>query len=295
MRIDGSTLNPFRELQVQSKNSFGLPGAGTLAQETGQNVGQDSDGFNLTISSAALPPPSGLEGAFDFPDSATASSAASMSALAEQTGAPESTADAFALEMARRMQGQVDANGEAKDTAPLTAALSNAVEWIRDQHGDMTANAVMATVLGETGDAASEQSVSNGLVKALKLVDEHFGAAASDAAVVQFNGALNRELNAYFDNGRSEEFLAVTTSADGLAAISSSFARQAMAETSGSEQSVTEMLQEPVQRLMEDLEESTSPEALAASADTGTAATRKALAAYGYVAQPEPQLFSVSA
>lgn len=246
------------------------------------------------------PPPPGLEGVFDHPGTtATAESAArSMTDLVEEMGAPQSTSEVFALEMVRRMQGQVDENGELKDTTRLANALKNAVNWVADQHGEMTANSLMASVLGSTGEAASEQSVSNGLVRALKLVDQSFGVKAGDEAIAQFNGELNNALNDYFDNGLDEKFLVVGSSAGtsgvsiNAASLSGRYARQAVeanTETQ-SEQSLTEkMLKDLTEEMDEQYEDVTDPEAMA------KAKVKKALNAYGVIVAPEPTLLSASA
>lgn len=289
MRIDGSSLNPFAGIQPfgpQTQSGSGIPGVPGLAQSNEQ-----SSAFTIRVASYPPPPPPGLEGVFDHPGSAIETK--TMTELVEEMGKPESTSDVFALEMVRRMQGQKDENGEVKDATRLGNALKNAVKWVQDQHGDMTANSLMATVLGSTGDAASEQTVSNGLVNALKLVDQTHGMNAGDAAMAHFNGELNNALNDYFDNGQSEKFLAMQSSgAHGMsmaaANLSSRFARQSTeaAYKATSEQSLTDTM---LKNMTKELDEATDPDAMA------KAKAKKAMAAYGFVAAPEPELLSASA
>ncbi len=282
MRIDGSRLNPFwaQELQAKSQEQTALPGVPS-------NAGQESaSGFAINVSNAIPAPPPGLEGLILPKD------LASVTRLAVEMGAPKDKGDLFAINMHRRLAGRTDAEGNEKDVSDLVKSLSEAVGYLHDKHGEKTATLAMALIMGSGGNASSEKSLSKGLVKVLELVDRKFGIAAGDEAMARFNGALNREMNDYFENGLSEKFLVKNQDVPGIsmamADMKSRFARQAAVATGSgeTEQSLNDKLLED---LSTELEETTSPE------EMGKARTKKAMEAYGMIAAPEPELLSMTA
>lgn len=95
------------------------------------------------------------------------------------------------------------------DTQALEQALASTVDYVRGKFGDKAATAVMAMVYKQAGDQPiTEQSLGQGLLNGLKLIDRQFGFAAGDAYMAHLNSNLNKEVNAYFDNGLMERFMA---------------------------------------------------------------------------------------
>lgn len=126
-------------------------------------------------------------------------------------GASGSTAETFAAEIGRRITGnETGSDPSGKDASGLLSALSDTVDWIEGRFGSDAATAAQAMVMGSTGSGADEDNLSQGLVSVLAYIDRNFGTAAGDEAIAQFNGRLNTELNDYFDNGKTEQFLAVS-------------------------------------------------------------------------------------
>ena len=146
-----------------------------------------------------------------------------------QTKAPSSTSDVFAAEIMRRInlaEGATEASNaaiasnaslgsnagagvNAAASGDLQSALADAVEYVRKEHGDDAATAVMGIMFKEVGDGSGgEDRLGDALVSALKFIDSKFGVAAGDAAMAKFNGALNSAVNDYYQNGRLEEFYA---------------------------------------------------------------------------------------
>lgn len=117
----------------------------------------------------------------------------------------------FAQNMMLRLQEQAKAGGEdGKDASGLVAALQDSMDYLRENFGDATATAAIGMVYQNVGDGAiTEENLGQGLVAALKFVDRNFGTAAGDQVLAKFNGQLNDQLNAYFDNGANERFLAL--------------------------------------------------------------------------------------
>ncbi|MGE4539479.1 MAG: hypothetical protein AB7D37_20600 [Desulfovibrio sp.] len=124
------------------------------------------------------------------------------------------TSDTFAAEILRRLQdaqsasnaGSLIDSGAAGD---LQTSLSDAIDAIREKHGDAAATAVMGIIVKGVGDGSGgEDAVGNALVSSLKFIDRNFGIAAGDAAIANFNGALNDAVNGYFQNGHNELFYA---------------------------------------------------------------------------------------
>ncbi len=148
---------------------------------------------------------------------------------AAQTKAPSTTSDVFAAEIMRRIDlaegatvasnaaiasnaslgSNAGAGVNAAASGDLQAALADAVEYVRKQHGDAAATAVMGIMFKEVGDGSGgEDRLGDALVSALKFIDSKFGVAAGDAAMAKFNGALNSAVNDYYQNGHLEEFYA---------------------------------------------------------------------------------------
>lgn len=123
----------------------------------------------------------------------------------------------FAQNMLLRLEEQAKAGGgEGKDASGLVAALQDSMDYLRENFGDATATAAIGMVYQKVGDGAvTEENLGQGLVAALKFVDRNFGAAAGDQVLSRFNGELNDQLNAYFDNGADERFLAMAPGMSG--------------------------------------------------------------------------------
>lgn len=125
----------------------------------------------------------------------------------------DGTSDTFASEILRRLQDSQTASnaGALLDSGAADAlqqSLSEAIDTIREKHGDAAATAVMGIVLKGLGDGSGgEDALGNALVSSLKFIDRNFGIAAGDAAIANFNGALNDAVNGYFQNGHDEKFL----------------------------------------------------------------------------------------
>ena len=131
-----------------------------------------------------------------------------------QSSVLSGTSETFSAEILRRLQsaqsasnaGSLVQSGAAGD---LQAALTETIEYVRGQHGDAAATAVMGIIAQGVGDGSGgEDAFGNAMVSALKFVDKNFGIAAGDAAMAQFNGSLNSAINGYFKNGHNELFYA---------------------------------------------------------------------------------------
>ena len=133
------------------------------------------------------------------------------------------TSDVFAAEVMRRIESAqtsvtasnasmasnagAGVNMEAADD--LQAALADTVDTVRAKHGDAAATAVMGIIIKGVGDGTGgEDALGNAMVSALKFIDRNFGVAAGDAAIANFNGALNTSINAFYQNGHLEDFYA---------------------------------------------------------------------------------------
>lgn len=125
----------------------------------------------------------------------------------------------FAQDMLRRLTDQAQAAGQeqgARDPAGLADALKGAVDYLRENFGSEAATAGIGLVYQHAGNGPlTEDSLGRGLVAALKFVDRNFGQAAGDRVLDFFNGDLNSALNAYFENGLNERFLAAAPGMSG--------------------------------------------------------------------------------
>lgn len=183
--------------------------------------------FNTSGISTSLPPMDGLTASTTGqPASAHLSltfGSGDKTREATQTKVPATTSDVFAAEIMRRINqaegatvasnaslgSNAGAGVNAAASGDLQAALADAVEYVRKQHGDAAATAVMGIMFKEVGDGSGgEDRLGDALVSALKFIDGNFGVAAGDAAMAKFNGALNSAVNDYYQNGHLEEFYA---------------------------------------------------------------------------------------
>ncbi|MBU1249398.1 MAG: hypothetical protein KKB70_11910 [Proteobacteria bacterium] len=282
MRIDGNTLNPFWALEQQRKQQehSAVPGVPSVQGQ------ENASGFALNIASPNIAPPPGLEGVFD------SKSTTSISELTLEHGVPKDLRDLLALELERRLGGQVDEEGVEKDVHALVDSLVDAVGYIKDQHGDEAGGAAMTMLLGATDGNVTEDSLSKGLVKILEFVDRNFGINAGNAAIAKFNGSLNNAVNDYYGNGLNEKFMVATDEVTNVSIamqdMHGRIVRRAATATEGldTEKTSNEQL---LKELSTELEEATDPEEML------KIRAKKAMEAYGFIAMPEPQLLSKSA
>jgi len=172
------------------------------AQLQGQSQGSSSGRLSLTLG--------------------TGSSQGKTAAADSSTGSM-STSDVFSAEIMRRIQGaqpqatasnaamasNAGAGVNAGAAGELQSALADAVDYVRQQHGDAAATAVMGIIAKGVGDGSGGEDVlGDAMVSALQFIDRNFGVAAGDAAMTKFNGALNSSINDYYQNGHLEQFYA---------------------------------------------------------------------------------------
>ena len=154
--------------------------------------------------------------------------------------APElhNTSEAFAADIARRISGAAMPGAAAKadeaqearpaetsvygvtrgDLKALETALSGVINKIIDQFGVKVGGIAQALIYKKVGeDEVTEDSLGDGLLDALKFIDKQFGPEEGDKLIEFMNQGINKELNAFFGNGKSEEFYASTGVAEAAA------------------------------------------------------------------------------
>lgn len=143
-------------------------------------------------------------------------------------GADISTARAWAQALAQRLDAQQAARNEQpaasekpaagppRDSGALADALATALETVGQRLGQPTATASIGLLARRLGQGEiTEDTLAQGLLDVLRLVDRTFGTAEGDALMATFNGSLNRALNDYFDNGLNETFYAASSGSGG--------------------------------------------------------------------------------
>ena len=149
------------------------------------------------------------------------------------------TSEAFAADIARRISGapmpgpEADKAQEAKaaeksvygvtrgDLKALEKALAGVIDKIIDQFGVKVGGIAQALIYKKVGeDEVTEQTLGDGLLDALKFIDKQFGPQEGDKLIEFMNGGINKELNAFFGNGKNEEFYASTGAAEAAAGAS---------------------------------------------------------------------------
>lgn len=142
---------------------------------------------------------------------------------------PDETASAFASDITRRIktapQAPSESTTEVDDSAlaeeagrkqsqleKLESALSQTVSWMAEKHGDKAATALMGIVYKRLGEGeVTEASLGDAFLDVTRFIDKQFGTEAGDDFLDHLNGSLNDSLNAFFENGLSEQFMAVTS------------------------------------------------------------------------------------
>lgn len=149
---------------------------------------------------------------------------------------PKESGQGFAADIVRRMRGAAEAlaasanpdNAAPSQAAPeapensspaakgeqlrkLESSLSSLVNWMEEKHGAKAATAMMGIVYKSLGNQeVNEENLSQAFLDVTRFIDNNFGFDAGDQFLNQLNGTLNQSLNDYFDNGKNEQFFAVT-------------------------------------------------------------------------------------
>ncbi|MUM77396.1 hypothetical protein GKC30_07115 [Pseudodesulfovibrio sp. F-1] len=205
--------------------------------------------------------------------------------------APQTLGRTTADEIVRRMEAGPDEEGRERDATALRDSLAATLDWVRERFGNETGAAASGMLMAATADTVSEETLGQGLLDTLRFIDRNQGFAAGDEAIARFNAGVNGQLNAYFDNGRSEQFMAVQVDAGDTAARS--FLRSA--KVPAPVENIPNLAEALLESLRQDLDETVQLQGAADPALTpGT--LRTALAAYGAVpADALPQLVSLTA
>lgn len=193
-------------MEIQGYSAYGIGSfTGLLNSESNQgvslntNIDTDDDATSAFAQDIILR----LESQADSEESD------STYALSDET---ETLSNAGALQ-------SMELESEGTDAEDLANSLARAVDHIRENYGDEAASATMGLIYQNIGDGTiSEDSLGDGLVSAVKLIDSNFGFAAGDEVMSFFNSDINESMNSYFDNGLMEEFYASTSTGSGSAA-----------------------------------------------------------------------------
>lgn len=99
----------------------------------------------------------------------------------------------------------------SRSSAGLQASLENMINSITQRHGTGAATAVMGIVAQNVGNNASEESLSQGFMEAIKFIDRNYGISEGNLFMGELNESVNKEMNKYFDNGTNEVFFDLNT------------------------------------------------------------------------------------
>ena len=138
----------------------------------------------------------------------------------------QQTAAVFAANVIQRAQTSVEPAGKTgTGTTPqnpqqhdsprrkeLERAFSNTAQHITDTFGGKAATAMMGIVYKRLGnEAVTEHNLGEALLDVTRFIDASFGIDKGDAFLSHLNGDLNNSLNAFFDNGKNEQFFATAS------------------------------------------------------------------------------------
>lgn len=286
MIIQASHMNPAAMPQMQGGKSRGPASARSLLFEgAGSRLADSLSVRDSGVQAGSLP-------------------------ASQSTSGSQTLGQTVANEIVRRMDsavvgdnGQAAETVQAKDAAGLRNALASTLDWVRDSFGDETGAAASGMLLAATSGEVSEETLGEGLLDVLRFIDRTQGIPAGDQAIARFNSGVNEQLNAYFDNGRSELFYAAQSggTGSGQSVSARSLLRAAQAATAGSD------APDPTARLLEalkqDLEETAGLQDLASQlegvyglsqANAPRALTRTAMTAYADIQTAAPQFMDMA-
>ena len=172
----------------------------------------------------------------------------------DQQQGPQTIGAAVANEVIRRLEESTNNEGgegdQPKDHQDLRHSLGQTLDWINQRFGKEAATAAAGMVMSSTSSGVTEESIGDGLLQSVQLIDRNFGIAAGDATMANFNSNVNVALNNYFENGKTETFHAATTPIEGASAnkdISARFFARAV-------QDASKETVDPNQKLLEELQ-----------------------------------------
>lgn len=184
--------------------------------------------------------------------SSTGASYGSLHVSSRTQASSDAVSETFSNEILRRLAAQQseetaseDGSETGNNAASLGASLTDALHYIEENFGENAASAARGIILQKTSSGVTEDSLSNGLLGVIKMVDGNYGFSAGDKVISKFNGALNNALNKYFDNGYNEKFLAAPAGTSGaLQAISSALSDFGAAYGEQAAQSLLSIIQQ---------------------------------------------------
>ena len=115
-------------------------------------------------------------------------------------------------------EGSLEALTEAEQQAlsqrssALQQSLEGTMRYLTETHGKSAATAAMGLIYKSIGnDTVTEETLGNALFDVTRFIDANYGFSEGDNFIHHLNSDLNTSMNALFDNGLNEEFIATTT------------------------------------------------------------------------------------
>ncbi len=200
-------------MNVQSASIFSL----SIEQQWQAITGQAQ---NAPKSAAAFDA-SGLNGV-DEASSTGAATTVQRGVTGSASGLVDNLTGTFAEEMTKALSAYKDPQGNSQDPTALVQSLTQAVESIRNIAGDGAASAAMGALLKKAKSGnLTEDSLRDGMLEAMSFVDQNAGVDAGDKVMAVFNGQVNDDMNAFFNNGSDEHFAVILKDSSGQAVFDS--------------------------------------------------------------------------
>ncbi|QGY39390.1 hypothetical protein GM415_04385 [Pseudodesulfovibrio cashew] len=294
MQIQGSHINLgfMQDFAAQQRQGKAVDSSGDmLIDAPGKRLGQLAQAIGIDPAHAGLTP--AAEALAKAPGQQGKLPVETVTDATGQRSGELTLGAVFAHEVIRRLEEngtgtETGADGEQKDSSDLRQSLADTMDWIRERFGDDAAAAAAGSILKATGSGVTEESLSDGLVSTLKIIDRNFGFAAGDAAIAQFNGSLNNAINTYFDNGSDEVFFAGEAPVGGATATQDLTTRlymRAVEASAGDPADEVNLTEQLLNDLKGDLDETAQLQDLTSQLEaefSPTSATyQAAMAAYG--------------
>lgn len=154
---------------------------------------------------------------FQMTEKAGRTSASFATSVADKIA--QSTGLAALSEAAPETVDQAALADKSSQLKQLETALGKTADYLSGKFGDNAANAMFSLIEKRLdGGNISEESLGRAFMDAIKFVDQNFGVTEGDAFIEHLNGSLNESMNAFFDNGMNEKFMASTTPVNSAAA-----------------------------------------------------------------------------
>lgn len=104
------------------------------------------------------------------------------------------------------------ADRDIQQVREFEKSLQDTIHYLAQNHGKSAASAAMGIIYKSIGEnQVTETTIGEALLDVTHFIDANFGFKSGDSFIEHLNEDLNDSLNNFFQNGKNEQFIAITT------------------------------------------------------------------------------------